>query len=415
MQYRSRVADQQLAVALEQRGAVLLEGVKACGKTETAARVAGSQVRLDVDVAAQQLARTDPRLLLAGDPPRLFDEWQLAPVLWDHVRRAVDDAGAPGRFILTGSARPSPDARRHSGAGRFATIRMRPLTLHETLDAPHVSLRALFDGEAPSVAGGVAGLADTLDWLVWGGWPGHLDAPSREFAVDYLDQIVEVDLPTAPGLDGNEPARRRDPARIRRLIDSVARNTATSAGERALAEDAGLSRDSVREYLAALQHLMLVEPLPAFATHLRSSRRLRERPKWHLAEPSLAAAALGADVVRLLADLEFTGLLFESMAVRDLRVLAGPLAGQVTYFQTDDHEIDVVVSLPDGRWAGCEVKLGGADAIDAGAASVLAAAASIDQSKAGPPAFLAVVTAFGEYAYQRTDGVLVLPLGLLGP
>ncbi len=415
MQYRPRVADQQLVAALQQRGAVLLEGVRACGKTETAARVAASEVRLDIDPVAQQLARTDPGLLLAGDPPRLLDEWQLVPAVWDHVRRAVDDAGAPGQFILTGSSRPARDARRHSGAGRFATIRMRPLTLHEALDTPHVSLRALFDGDTPSVSGGARGLAEMLQWLVWGGWPGHVDAPTREFAVDYLDQIVQIDLTTAPGSDGHEPARRRDPARVRRLVDSVARNTATSAGERALSSDADLSRDSVREYVAALEHLMLVEPLPAFATHLRSSRRLRERPKWHLVDPSLAAAALGADVDRLLADLEFTGLLFESMAVRDLRVLAGPLAGQVSYFQTDDHEIDVIVSLPDGRWAGCEVKLGGAAAIDTGAASVLAAAASIDQSKAGPPAFLAVVTAFGEYAYQRTDGVLVLPLGLLGP
>lgn len=415
MQYWSRVADQQLVVALQQRGAVLLEGVKACGKTETAARVAGSQVRLDVDPAAQQLARTDPGLLLAGDPPRLLDEWQLAPVVWDHVRRAVDAADAPGRFILTGSSRPSHDARRHSGAGRFATIRMRPLTLHEALDTPHVSLRELFDGAPPSVSGGARGLGQALEWLVWGGWPGHVNAPTREFAHDYLDQIIQVDLPTAPGSDGHEPTRRRDPARIRRLVDSLARNTATGAGERALAEDAGLSRDSVREYVAALEHLMLVEPLPAFATHLRSSRRLRAHSKWHLVDPSLAAAALRADVDRLLADLEFTGLLFESMAVRDLRVLAGPLAGQVAYFQTDHHEIDVIVSLPDGRWAGLEVKLGGADAIDMGAASVLSAAAAIDQSKAGPPAFLAVVTAFGEYAYQRTDGVLVLPLGLIGP
>ncbi|MCA1783955.1 MAG: AAA family ATPase [Intrasporangiaceae bacterium] len=347
MQYRARVADQQLAVALQQRGAVLLEGVKACGKTETAARVAASDVRLDIDPAAQQLALTDPGLLLVGDRPRLLDEWQLAPVVWNHVRRAVDDADTPGQFILTGSSRPAQDARRHSGAGRFATIRMRPMTLHETLNTPHVSLQDLFDGGTPSISGGARSLAETLEWLVWGGWPGHVDAPTREYAVDYLDQIVQVDLPTAPGRDGNEPARRRDPARIRRLIDSVARNTATSAGERALSQDAGLSRDSVREYLAALQHLMLVEPLQAFATHLRSSRRLREHPKWHLVDPSLAAAALGADVGRLLADLQFTGLLFES--------------------------------------------------------------------KAGPPAFLAVVTASGQYAYQRTDGVLVLPLGLLGP
>jgi uncharacterized protein len=416
VQYVPRIADQQLRTLLAESGAVLLQGPKACGKTETAMQVAASAVRLDVDDDAARLAEVSPNLVLDGDRPRLIDEWQLRPSLWDHVRRAVDDVGGqPGQFILAGSSTPTDDARFHSGAGRIVAITMRPMTLHESWRRDGVSLGGLVDGVDQSAGGGPTDLGEVIDQLVLGGWPAQTAQPRRSLVTGYLDAAVNVDIATGPGADGRRPSRRRDPQKIRALITSLARHVATSAGERALATDADLSRDAVRDYLAALERLLLIEPLRAFNTHLRSSRNLRQAPKHHFVDPSLAAAALDADTGRLLQDLNYTGLLFESMAIRDLRVLAGVHGGTVTHFQTDDHEIDAVVSLPDGRWAAVEIKLGGASAVDEGAGTVAAAAASIDQTKVGSPAFLAVVTAVGKYAYRRTDGVFVIPLALLGP
>lgn len=416
VEYVPRVVDRQLRDLLAESGAVLLQGPKACGKTETAGQIAASQVRLDVDEDAARLAEVSPKLVLEGERPRLIDEWQLQPSLWDHVRRAVDDSGGQtGQFILAGSSTPTDDARFHSGAGRIATVMMRPMTLHEAWQHDGVSLGALLDGDDQAASGGTDDLEEVIGQLVLGGWPAQTAQPRRSLVTGYLDAAVNVDIAVGPGAGGRRPARRRDPQKIRALVMSLARNVAAMAGERVLADDAGLSRDAVRDYLAVLERLLLIEPLRAFNTHLRSSRNLRQAPKHHFVDPSLAAAALDADTGRLLQDLNFTGLLFESMVIRDLRVLAGAHGGTVTHFQTDHHEIDAVVSIPDGRWAAVEVKLGGGPAVDEGAESVAAAAASIDQEKVGEPAFLAVVTAVGQYAYLREDGVYVIPLALLGP
>lgn len=411
--YRNRIVDALLDERLRAVAAVLIEGPRACGKTETALQRAGSVVRLDIDQDARQAAQIDPRLLLEGDRPRLLDEWQLFPQLWDHVRRAADEVPGSGQFLLTGSAAPADDVRRHSGAGRIATVRMRPMTLHELgASSNEVSLAGLFNGVEQSGTGGIDDLPQMLELLVAGGWPGQLERPDPQFVVEYLEQIAHVDVNAAvPG-----PAlRQRDHQKVMACIHSLARNVATAAGERTIAKDANLSRDAVRDYLAALTRLMLLEDQPAFNVHLRSSRNLRATPHRHLVDPSLAAAALARDVDGLLADLRYTGLLFESMVVRDLRVLAQPLDGTVKYFHTDDHEIDVVIERRDGSWGAVEVKLGGEGPIDEGASSLLAAVASIDQTTAGPPAFSAVVTATGRFAYRRDDGVFVAPLSALRP
>ncbi|MGI8874329.1 MAG: ATP-binding protein [Egibacteraceae bacterium] len=390
---------------------MLIEGPKACGKTETASQRARSAVRLDVDEDARRAAQVDPRLVLDGDRPRLIDEWQLFPRVWDHVRRAADASDAPGQFLLTGSSSPTDDARRHSGAGRIATVRMRPMTLHEIgASSDEVSLAALFAGEDPAASGGTAELGDVLSPLVTGGWPQQLERQDPRFVVDYLEQTAHVDVNAVVGGEDRQVQRRRDPDKVHTCIRSLARNIATAAGVRTIAADAGLSRDAVTDYLAALQRLMIVEDQPAFNVHLRSSRNLRTTPHRHFVDPSLATAALRVDVDGLIADLNYTGLLFESLVVRDLRVLSQPLDASVRYFHTDHHEIDIVVQQPNGTWGAVEVKLGGEDLIEEGAAALLAAVASIDLEQAGRPKFMAVVTATGRYAHRRSDGVCVVPL-----
>lgn len=415
-EYRPRVLDLLLDERMAASAAVLIEGPKACGKTETASRRALSVVRLDVDEDARRAVQIDPGLVLRGDRPRLIDEWQLFPRVWDHVRRAADASDAPGQFLLTGSSSPADDARRHSGAGRIATVRMRPMTFHELgVSSNEVSLAALFAGDDPAASDGTAELGDVLSLLVTGGWPQQLQREDPRFVIDYLKQTAHVDVNMVVSSEPRQVLRRRDPDKVHTCIRSLARNIATAAGVRTIAADTGLSRDAVSDYLAALQRLMVVEDQPAFNVHLRSSHNLRTTPHRHFVDPSLATAALRVDVDGLIADLNYAGLLFESLVVRDLRVLSQPLDASVMYFHTDDHEIDIVVQRPDGAWGAVEVKLGGEDLIEGAAGSLLSAVASIDLQRAGSPKFMAVVTATGRYAYRRPDGVCVVPLSTLAP
>lgn len=396
--------------------AVLIEGPKACGKTASASQLAESVVRLDIDEDARRAAQIDPGLILEGPRPRLIDEWQLHPRVWEHVRRQADASGAAGQFLLTGSASPADDVRRHSGAGRISTVRMRPMTLHECgASSDEVSLTELFAGADPAASGGRADVREVLDLLVTGGWPQQRRRPDPRFAVDYLDQVAHVDVSTVPGAEGHTPTRRRDPKKVLACVRSLARHVATPASMRSIAADTGLAPNTVTDYLSALERLLLLEEQPAFNVHLRSSRNLRTTPHRHLVDPSLATAALRVDTDGLLRDLEYIGLLFESLVVRDLRVLSQPLDASVMFFHTDHHEIDVVVQRPDGVWGAVEVKLGGEELIEHGATSLRAAVASIDHARAGAPAFMAVVTATGRYAYRRDDGVCVVPLPTLAP
>ena len=414
--YWPRVLDEVLDERMASSAAVLIEGPKACCKTETASQRAASMVRLDVDEDARQAARIDPGLILEGARPRLIDEWQLYPRVWDHVRREADAGGQAGQFLLTGSSSPADDARRHSGAGRISTVRMRPMTFYELgASSGEVSLVELFAGRDPAASSGRTDLRDVLELIVTGGWPQQLQRPDPRFVVDYLDQIAHVDISVVPDADGRQPARRRDPKKVLTCIRSLARNVATAVGGRSIATDTGLSREAVADYLEALERLMILEEQPAFNVHLHSSRNLRTTPHRHLVDPSLATAALQVDTDGLLRDLGYAGLLFESLVVRDLRVLAQPFDASVMYFHTDHHEIDIVVQRPDGTWGAIEVKLGGEELIEQGAASLLAAVSSIDLERAGTPAFTAIITATGRYAYRRDDGVCVVPLPTLAP
>lgn len=416
MIYHPRVVDPELDARLRAAGAVVIEGPKASGKTETARQRAASAVLLDVDENARQAAAVDPSLVLDGPRPRLVDEWQIEPRLWNHVRRAVDDRGEPGQFILTGSSVPTDDVARHTGAGRFSFLRMRPMSLFESgHSSGSVSLGALFAGEPPRCDDPGLTVTDLAGLVAAGGWPGQRGRPvadAARAARDYLDQMRQVDVARVAGA-------RRDPARVGRLLRSLARNVSTEVAATVLAADAGgtdgaLDRHTVAEYLDVLDRLMVTEDLPAWAPHLRSRASLRRSPKRHFVDPSLAVGALGARPEWLLADLNLLGLLVESLAIRDLRVLAQPLDGEVFHYR-DNYgvEVDAIVQLADGRWAAFEVKLG-AGLVDEGAASLLRFRDGIDMSKTGKPAVLAVLAGTG-FGYTRPDGVAVVPVGALGP
>ena len=416
MEYVERIVDAELAARLRAAGAVVIEGPKTCGKTETATRATASQVLLDVDDNARRALAVDPSLVLDGARPRLLDEWQVEPSLWNHVRRAVDAAQAPGQFVLTGSAVPADDVDRHTGAGRFSFLRMRPLSLYEAGHATgKVSLSALLEGDPPRTSDPGLSVRQLAALITIGGWPsvqGHAVDDAARAARDYLEQVRRVDV-------SRVGERRRDPARVGALLSSLGRNVATEVRNAVLAADAGgadgpLNERTVADYLHALERLMVLEAQPAWAPHLRAKAQLRKSPKQHFACPSLAVAALAASPERLLGDLNLLGLLFESLVVRDLRVLSQPLDGRVMHYR-DNYgvEVDAVVQLTDGRWGAFEIRLGVGE-VDAGAASLLRFRDQLDLSRCGEPAVLGVICATG-FGYRRDDGVAVLPIGALGP
>jgi predicted AAA+ superfamily ATPase len=411
MVYIPRVADRQLAAALDRAGAVLVEGPKACGKTATASQLAQSVVHIDTDPAVPGLMAVDPTLLLDGAVPRLLDEWQLEPRLWNVVRREVDTRGARGQFILTGSTAPAADATRHSGAGRFARVQMRTMTLWESGHSDgRVSLEALLNGEAPRAADPGLGFDGLLERMATGGWPSlgglKTDAALANLR-DYVAAVADVDVHTA--------GTPRDPQRVRRLMMALARSTATEVSISTLAHDeASLSRDAVREYLDALARIFIVEDQPAWSTHLRSAATLRKEPKRHFADPSLAVAALGADPIALRREPGFSGQLFESLAVHELRVFAELLDAEV-FHARDSYglEVDAVIQRRDRRWAGFEVKLGSSpEVLDAAAISLVKFAERVEA--ADEPPVLSIITGRGP-SYRRADGVNVIAIGSLGP
>jgi predicted AAA+ superfamily ATPase len=416
--YVARIADTQLADRLTALGAVVIEGPKACGKTATARQLAASEVLLDVDVDAARAASIDPGLILAGPVPRLLDEWQREPRVWDAVRRAVDDRSRPGQFILTGSATPSDEVPRHSGAGRISVMRMRPMTLFEQgYSHGELSLSALLSGQAQAPARCDLDLPGYIDRIVVGGWPqllGATPAAASRFVTDYLDTIVARDIDLVSGA-------RRDPRLVRRFLHAYAQLSSQPARlstivERARGDvdegEAGPTRWSAEPYLRALRRLMIIDEVDAWSPALRSRSRLISVPKRHLADPSLAAGLLDCSPARLLGDLNTLGFLFEALATRDLCIYAEAGGGHLFHYRerSGDLEVDLVVEHTDGSWAGFEVKLGGAQIEQAAAALTRLAETRLTR----PPSVLAVITGT-EFGYRRPDGVWVIPLGCLGP
>lgn len=421
MIYRSRVIDSVLQARLASLGAVLIEGPKACGKTETARRAAASEVLLDLDTTARATAEVDPSLVLDGATPRLIDEWHLVPELWNQVRRTVDDRKAPGQFILTGSAVPADVETRHVGAGRVTRLRMRPMSLLESgHSSGDISLRALLDGQTARAADTRQTIPALVDRVCIGGWPAFQQLSIREALVavsSYLDEIRRVDVSRVDGV-------KRDPIRMQKLLRALARNVGTEAAISKLAADTGgdeeegggpLSRNTVYDHVNALERSMIIEDQPSWAPHLRSRSRLRTTPTRHFVDPSLAVAALGASPQKLLKDLNLFGLLFESLVIRDLRIYGQANDAEVLHYRDNTGlEVDAIVEGRDGRWVGFEVKLGGENNIDEAAANLLTFAERIDTSKSGAPASLGVIVGTG-YGYMRKDGVAVIPIGALAP
>lgn len=408
--YIDRLADRELDDALRRSGAVLIEGPKASGKTATASRRSASRVRIDLDPNIAGQVAVDPSLVLEGPKPRLLDEWQTYPQLWNAVRHAVDESPSRGQFILTGSTAPGADATRHTGAGRFARLRMRTMTLFESGDSDAtVSLAALMGGEPARAAAASLSFDDLLARIERGGWPGFAELSSADAAAsvrDYADTIALVDVTATGG--------RRDPGRVRRLMTALARSTATEVTISTLARDeASLSRDAVREYLDALSRTFVIEDQPAWSAHLRSSATLRKEPKRHFCDPSLALALVGGDAAALRNDLRYAGQLFESLVVHDLRALSQPLGGDVSHARDSaGREVDAIVQLRDGSWSAFEVKLGATpEVVDAAAAALLGFAANVDHPH---EPVLTVVTGGGA-SYRRADGVNVVALGALAP
>lgn len=419
--YKPRIVDEILIKKLESKGAVLIEGPKWCGKTTTALRQAKSVLRMDNPLEKEQnlrLSKLNPQRLLIGDNPRLIDEWQIAPSLWDTVRYEVDQRGKMGQFILTGSAVP-PDTKEitHSGTGRFTWLTMRPMSLYESGESTgEVSLKSLFAGNL-NVDGENTLDIDKLAYLVCrGGWPqavGLKTEAALQQAFDYYDAVVKSDINRADGVNKN-------PERVKRIMKSYARNQGSQVASTVIAQDIAaneaetVNEDTVHSYIEALKKIFVVEDMSAWNPNLRSKSAIRTSDTRYYVDSSIATASLGIGPDDLINDLRTFGLFFETMCVRDLRVFAESLYGAVYHYRDNTNlECDTVIHLRNGSYGLIEIKLGGDDLIDEGAANLLKLKNKIDVSKMKAPAFLMVLIGVGKYAYRREDGVLVVPIGCL--
>lgn len=419
MTYKARLCDTELEAALASSGAVLIEGPKWCGKTSTASKIAGSIIYMqDPDNATSYLAMADskPSLLLKGETPRLIDEWQVAPVIWDAVRFEVDKRMEQGQFILTGSAVPPIHETAHTGTGRISRLMMRPMSLFESLESTgEISLKSLFDGtQADSGAISKLSIERIAFVICRGGWPASIDLeekPGLRMARNYVDAIIQQDVSRVDGIEKN-------PERVRLLLRSLARNIATIANYQTIrddieATDISISDKTIGSYLNALNRIFVVEDLPAWSPSLRSKSAIRTSVKRHFVDPSIATAVMRINPEGVLSDFTYFGFLFESLCTRDVRIYAQANDGNVFHYRDKSGlEADLIIRLNDGRWAAIEVKLGNKQ-IEEAASHLLALQAKIDDEKMGKPSFLMILTG-GQFAYQRKDGIWVVPIGSLG-
>ena len=420
-EYKPRIADEILKDKLEAKGAVIIEGPKWCGKTTTAMQVAGSVLRMDEPSKRDvniQMSEIAPERLLQGKTPRLIDEWQIAPKLWDAARYEVDTRGKEGQFILTGSAVPVDSKEiTHSGTGRFTWLTMRPMSLYESEESSgEVSLEELF--LTPKQIIGINGL--NLEKLAFaicrGGWPGAMEMSEKAAlsqAMDYYDAVVKSDVNRADGVNKN-------PERVKRLMKSFARNQGAQVASTVLRDDIQandtdkLNEDTIASYINALKKIFVIEDMPAWNPNLRSKTAIRTTDTRYYVDPSIAAAALGVGPKDLLNDLNTMGLLFEAMCVRDLRVYAEYLGGEVLHYRDKSGlECDTVIHLRNGKYGLAVIKLGGQKLMEEGAVNLKRLADKIDTTKMPLPSFMMIVVGIGDFAYRREDGIYIVPIGCL--
>ena len=416
MSYIKRIIEEDFLEKLAVSGAVLIKGPKSCGKTSTSKQYAKSVLEMDRDKQVPIIMATNPQLLLVGDTPRLIDEWQEQPEIWNYVRHEVDDRNAKGQFILTGSANPNDDIKLHSGAGRFTVVQMDTMTWQELGHSTGiVKISDLLQGFFPDFYDSGISLDFIIDKMLIGGWPTLLNESAKnalKMNSGYIDLLCEVDMSRVSGV-------KRDPLKVRSLLRSIARNTATLVDNKTLEQDAKisdrneLSRNTISEYLDALSRLMILYEQPAFNPHIRSSASLRKSPKRHLCDTSLAVAALGLNKESLVKDMKYTGFLFESLATHELNVYAK--ANDANVFHYNDSyglEVDAIVQKRNGDYAVFEIKLG-VGFIDEAVENLKKFERNINTAKMDLPKSLNIITGTG-MSHRRPDGINVITLASLG-
>lgn len=416
MDYKERLLDNELKRKLNSSGAVLIRGAKACGKTESAKQIAKSVLNVDRDEQVPLLMSSAPQRLLLGDTPRLIDEWQEQPKLWNYIRHEIDERKKTGQFILTGSANPDESVKMHSGAGRFTIVDMRTMSWQELgFSSGKVSLEKLFEGHKIDIYDEATNLEFIIEKIITGGFPGLINKKiSRAIDMNrsYVELLTEVDMSRLSNT-------KRDPVKVRSLLRSLARNTATLVEITTLEKDIlqkenkNLSRPTIYDYLDVLNRLMIVEDQPAWNPHIRSSASLRKSPKRHFTDVALAVAALGVNKNELLNDLNFTGFLFESLVTHDLRVYGQVNDAKVYHYRDSSGlEVDAIVQKYNGDWCAFEIKLGFGQ-IEEAAANLNKFVSVLDDKKVRPPKSLNIITGTG-ISYTRQDGINVISLASLG-
>ena len=419
--YKKRIADELLEKKIKGKGAVLIQGAKWCGKTTTAEQIASSILYMADPKDKEQnisLVDLDPGILLKGQTPRLIDEWQIAPKLWDAVRFEVDHRGEEGQFILTGSSVPvNMDEVTHTGTGRFAWLTMRPMSLYESGESNgSISLIELFNNSSKLSGINELKLEDIAYLCCRGGWPRSIFMDkdiALEQAYDYYDAVVNSDISRVDNIN-------RNPERAKNLMRSYARNIGSQASNETLKNDMinndsfSLDTDTVLSYVNALKKIFVIEESPAWNPNLRSKTAIRTSDTRYFVDPSIAVAALGIGPNDLIDDLNTFGLIFETLCIRDLRVYAESINGKVYHYKdASDMECDAVIHLRNGDYGLIEIKLGGDKSINEAAENLIKMKNKIDTEKMNNPSFLMVLTATGKYAYKREDGVYVVPIATL--
>ena len=415
--YIPRIIDDTLKNKLEYMGAVVIEGPKWCGKSTTAKQFSNSILELqdpDKKIQYDNISDTKPSLFLEGDKPRLFDEWQMYPVIWDSIRTDIDHTGLKGQYILTGSAKPKKNNIMHTGTGRFAKLLMRPMSLYESGDSDgKVSLKDIIQGKEISAISNLE-LEDIINVMIRGGWPETLNIDGNnkyEVAKDYVKSLINEDVESVDGVE-------RDKIKMDAILKSISRNISTATNKSTIIDDVvnifskEISRPTVDDYLSTLEKLFVLEYVPATNLNLRSSIQLRTSSKIELVDPSIAVASLGLKKADLINDLNFTGFIFENLCYRDLKIYAESIGAELFYYRDNkDFEIDFILRTENGKWGAIEIKLG-ARQIDEAAENLKKFRTKVNIEKSGEPAFLLVLTG-ASLSYVRDDGVYVVSIGNL--